>query len=125
MQRDTLAIADRLGDNRSKAYALSNEILVSTLVTPKPLDEFEILKRGAIRAAAHSDDVHIKNWTGVAIGWDLLHRGRIDGGREAAREFMRVGGTLNDPRSTGLGLAILTWIALVSDAYTEALESRV
>ena len=40
----------------------------------------------------------------------------------AARELMQVGRLLNDPRSTGLGLALLTWIALVSDSYAEALE---
>ena len=31
-------------------------------------------------------------------------------------------GRLNDPRSTGLGLNLLTWIALTSDSYAEALE---
>ena len=35
---------------------------------------------------------------------------------------MRVGRTLNDPRSTGQGLNLLAWMSLVSDAYTEALE---
>jgi hypothetical protein len=32
-----------------------------------------------------------------------------------------LGQTLNDPRSTGLGLQLLMWIALVSDSYAEAL----
>jgi hypothetical protein len=35
---------------------------------------------------------------------------------------MRVGRTLNDPRSTGQGLNLLAWMSLVSDAYAEALE---
>jgi hypothetical protein len=35
---------------------------------------------------------------------------------------MQIGRMLNDPRSTGLGLSILTWIALLSDSPTEALE---
>ena len=42
--------------------------------------------------------------------------------RDAARELMQVGRLLNDPRSTGFGLDLLTWIALVSDSYAEALE---
>jgi len=29
---------------------------------------------------------------------------------------------LNDPRSVGLGLALLSWIAVISDSYAEALE---
>ena len=41
MQRETSPIANRLGDSRSKAYSLAGEILVSTIVAPKPLDEFE------------------------------------------------------------------------------------
>ena len=40
----------------------------------------------------------------------------------SAHELMQVGRLLNDPRSTGLGLGLLTWIALVSDSYAEALE---
>jgi hypothetical protein len=37
MQRETSRMADRLGDAGSKAFALVNEILVSTIVEPKPL----------------------------------------------------------------------------------------
>lgn len=35
---------------------------------------------------------------------------------------MQVGRRLGDPRSTGQGLALLTWIALMSDSYAEARE---
>ena len=35
---------------------------------------------------------------------------------------MQLGRTLADPRATGFGLAIRTWVALLSDAYAEALE---
>ena len=44
MQRETSALADRLGDSRSKAYSLAGEIHVSTIIAPKPLNEFEVLK---------------------------------------------------------------------------------
>ena len=49
MQRETSTMADRLGDSRSKAYALASEMMVSTVVSPKPLHEFETLKREAIK----------------------------------------------------------------------------
>jgi tetratricopeptide (TPR) repeat protein len=42
--------------------------------------------------------------------------------RESARELMRVGRQLNDPRSTGFGLVLLMWIALTSNSWSEALE---
>ena len=57
-------MAERLGDSRSKAYALAGEIIVSTILSPKPLQEFEILKQNAIRAASDTPDAYIQNWTG-------------------------------------------------------------
>ena len=33
--------------------------------------------------------------------------------RDVAQELMQVGRLLGDPRSTGLGLALMTWIALL------------
>lgn len=42
--------------------------------------------------------------------------------RASARELMEAGRLLNDPRSTGLGLGLLTWISVASDSYAEALE---
>jgi hypothetical protein len=90
------------------------------VIGPKSLQEFEILKREAVKAASETADAHIQNWTRFVIGWDELHRGRIKDARASAQELMQVGRMLGDPRSTGLGLALLTWIALVSDSYAEA-----
>ena len=42
--------------------------------------------------------------------------------REAAQHLINVGRLLNDPRSTGFGLNLLSWIALISDCHAEALE---
>ena len=53
-------MADRLGDAGSKAWALVNEILVSTIVEPKPLHEFEILKTEAIKAASDATEAFIQ-----------------------------------------------------------------
>jgi hypothetical protein len=122
MQRDTSLIANRLGDWRSKAYSLAGEIHVSTMIAPKPIYEFEILKKEAIKAATSTADAYIQNWTRFVIGWEELHRGRMTLAHESARELMRVGQLLNDPRSTGLGFYLLTAIYLVSDSYSEALK---
>ena len=56
IQRETSRMADRLGDAGSKAWALVNEIYVSTTVEPKPLQEFEILKTQAIKAASDTTE---------------------------------------------------------------------
>jgi class 3 adenylate cyclase len=122
MQRETSQIADRLADSRSKAYSLASEIHISTMVAPKPLHEFEMLKKKAIEAASGTNDAYIQNWTRFVIGWEEIHRGLMTDARESARELMQVGQLLRDPRSTGFGLALLTWISLVSDSFAEALQ---
>ena len=122
MQQQTSQIAGRLGDYRSKAYSLAGEIHVSTVNTPKPLNEFETLKKEAIRAASDTADAYIQNWTRYVIGYEEYHRGRMNEARDAARELMQIGQQLSDPRSTGFGLALLTMIAMVSDSYSEALD---
>jgi class 3 adenylate cyclase len=122
MQRETSRIAERLADSRSKAYSLASEIHISTMVAPKPLHEFEFLKMKAIEAASDTNDAYIQNWTRFVIGWEEIHRGLMTDASESARELMQVGRLLGDPRSTGFGLALLTWISLVSDSFAEALQ---
>jgi hypothetical protein len=98
------------------------KIHLSTIIAPIPLDEFDVLKREAIEAASDTADAYIQNWTRFVIGWEECHRGRMTEARDVAQELMQVGRLLGDPRSTGLGLALMTWIALVADSYAEALE---
>ena len=60
LQAENSLMADRLGDSRSKAYALAGKIIVPTVFAPKPLNEFEILKRKSIRAASDAADAYIQ-----------------------------------------------------------------
>jgi class 3 adenylate cyclase/tetratricopeptide (TPR) repeat protein len=122
VQRETSAMAERLADSKSKAYSLTGEILFSTVVAPKPALEFEELKKEAIAVASQTTDAYIQNWTRFVIAWEQLHRGQMMDARDSARRLMEIGRLLNDPRSTGLGLALLALIALLSDSYAEALE---
>ena len=122
IQQEASPIASRLGDGRSKAYSLAGEMLSSTLFAPKTPDEFGTLKKEASKALSETADAYIHNWMNFVIGWDEFHRGRMTEARDRAYELMRTGKQLNDPRSTGLGLVLLTWIALIADSYTEALE---
>ena len=121
VQRESSPIAARLGDTRSKAYSLASDIHVSMMTSPKSLAEFEALKKEAIKAASETTDAHIQNWLRFVIGWEEFHRGRTAQAQESAHGLLQIGQALNDPRSTGLGLQVLMWIALVSDSYTEAL----
>jgi hypothetical protein len=121
MQRELMPTVDRVGDNRSRAYGLAGEILVSTIFAT-PLNEFQILKKEIMKALADTTDPYIQNWSRLLIGWQEIHRGHVNEARDEARELMRHGSSIDDPRSTGLGLWLLTWIALFADSYVEALE---
>ena len=120
-QRDTSPIAIRLGDSRSKAYALAGEMMTATVLAPKPLHEFEALKRRAIRNASDTTDAYLQIWIRWIVGWEEISRGRIAEARDLARDLMHIGQRVKDPRSTGLGLWLLGSIAIVSDSYAEAL----
>jgi hypothetical protein len=66
VQRKTLPMAERLGDNRSKTYALVAEIFLSTLIAPKTLHDFQTLKDETIAAACDAADAYVGNNAG---GW--------------------------------------------------------
>jgi class 3 adenylate cyclase len=140
MHRETSRMADRLGDAESKAWALVFEMLVSTIVEPKLLHEFEILKTEAIKAASDTTEAYsqksarelggpLQAWTSgvfrvtwTAIGLEEVVRGRMNDARDVARELMQVGRRLNDPRSASIGLWLLSLIAQMSESFAEALE---
>ena len=115
-------MAIRLGDARSKAYALGSEIVVSAIYSPKPIDVFEGLTSEAIAAAASIDDRYLQAMVCGAVGWDEIYRGRMPKMHEAAEKLMAVGRRMNDPRSTGYGLFLRAWAALLSDDYASALD---
>jgi predicted ATPase/class 3 adenylate cyclase len=122
IQAETSQIANRIEDSRSRAYALAGEILVSTIVAPKPIQDFEKLKTEALDAASNTSDAYIQNWTRFVIAWEEYHLGRMQNARASGRELIEIGRLLEDPRSIGLGLSVLALIALLSDCYDEALE---
>jgi class 3 adenylate cyclase len=122
VQIDTSAMAARLGDRISKAYAISAELRISAFIAPTSLDEFECLKREVLKAASDIADAHIQARARWFIAVDERNRGRITQARDAGRELIHAGQLLNDPRSTSLGLSLLAGIALTSESYAEALE---
>ena len=122
MQRETAPIAERLGDSTSRAYSLADEIFLSTVLAPKPLHEFEIVKSQAIKAASDTADSYIQGWVRYVIDFEEIVRGRMSEARASARELMQIGRQLNDPRSTGLGLGLSALIALTFNSYAEAVD---
>jgi tetratricopeptide (TPR) repeat protein len=121
-QQETSGVANSLSDARSKAYALTAEMVVFPLVAAKPRRDWEILKQEAIKALFHTTDDFIQNRMRFFIGFEESRQGRLIQARRSARELMELGRQRNDPRSTGNGLILLIWIALASESNVEALE---
>ena len=122
IQPNVSLMAQRLGDSTSLAYAYFAELSLSTVIAPKPVSQFLSFKELAVQTAVATDDSYILSWMWWSIGFDEAQRGLMNQARNSAQEIMRVGKSLNDPRCTGVGLWVLTWIALGSDSYAEALS---
>ena len=116
------AMANRLLDTKSKAYALASEIHVSTIAAPRTVEVFEALSREATAIAPHVDDVYIQCFIRYAVGWEEMYRGRVTKANEAAAELRAIGQRWNDPRAIGFEKQLEAWVAVISDDYTAALS---
>jgi class 3 adenylate cyclase/tetratricopeptide (TPR) repeat protein len=121
-QANITQMAERLGDDRSRAYSLSSQILVSSAVAPKTLSDQRPIVRSALRAASKTEDAYIRSVVHWVIAIDEIGRGRMGVARKIAERMSKIGRRLNDPRPMGMGMGILGWIALTSDDYAKALS---
>ena len=112
VQSKLSAMAARLRDARSTAYALASAIHVSTIISPKPIETFEALSCEAITIASSVDDPYLQCFIRYVVAWEEFHRGRMAKRMKAAEELIAVGRRMNDPRSIGLGMAFGAWVAL-------------
>ena len=115
-------MAERLGDDGSRAYSLSGQILISSVVAPKAPEDQEPLVRSALEAASRTEDAYIRSVVRWVIAIDEISRGRMRAAQDIADEMSAIGLHLNDPRPRGIGMGILGWIALFSDDYAKALH---
>lgn len=122
VQQDLTAMADRLGDPETKAYAMVNELSVSIYFAPIPNDAFEARKLEIEAALAKLDDAYIQNFYLATVGWNELNRGRVAGAQDSADRMIAVGTETNDPRSLGYGTAMKALIAMVTDDHEAALH---
>jgi len=122
VQQELSAMAARLGDPKSMAYALVSELSVSTYCAPTSIEVFQSRRRKAEAVLANVDDAYLQNFYLAVLAWDEMNRGRIVEARAAVERLMVIGVSMNDPRSLGYATAINALIALLSDNYETALE---
>src|SRR5262249_22322740 len=63
-------MAQRLGDDISRAYANLSNLLVSTVVAPKRLDDFLCFKEDFLAIASATGDAFLLNMAWWAVSWD-------------------------------------------------------
>ena len=102
-QADLSAMAAKLHDVSSRAYALASHIIVSTIIAPNCVEVFEAVSCEASTAASNVNDAYLQCFLRYVLGWEEIHRGRMAKARQAAEELMAVGQRMNDPRSIGFG----------------------
>jgi tetratricopeptide (TPR) repeat protein len=118
-----LAIAERLGDDRSKAYARASWILAKCLVGQSTADEAERQIELAIAESARVDDSHLQHFVLWSCAWDCYQRGQTDLGRRYSRELQERGRRLGDPVALGAGLGNLAWFDMVDERYEDMLAN--
>ncbi|MCE8532275.1 AAA family ATPase [Ruegeria pomeroyi] len=122
VQRELTEMAARLGDPKSRAYAMVNELSVAIYCAPIPNAEFESKKRAIEAALAKFDDAYLQNFFLATVGWNELTRGRVVGARETAERMIEFGKRNNDPRALGYGTAMKALVAVVTDDHETALK---
>jgi class 3 adenylate cyclase len=122
VQQDLSAMAQRLGDPKSLAYALVSELSASSYGAPTAREAFESRRRETEAALANVDDAFLQNFYLAILGWDEVSRGRVVQARAAADRLMEIGRSTNEPRSLGYGAAMKALIAMVTDDYEPAIE---
>jgi tetratricopeptide (TPR) repeat protein len=115
-------IAERLGDDRSLAYARAGLIGATTMFEGLSIEEAERHGQLALIESQRVDDAHLRNIIMVITGWDYLQRGLTDKGRERTMQLQVQGRDTNDPRALGASLWILGWHNIIDERYDEALS---
>lgn len=122
VQQELTAMSGRLGDPKSIAYAMVNELSVSVYRGTLSNAAFEARKSEVEAALATFDDAYLQNFYLATIDWNDLTRGRVVKARESAERLVALGKLVNDPRALGYGTAMKALIAVVTDDHQRALE---
>jgi predicted ATPase len=105
-QGNLTAMAARLHDAKSRAYALASAIHVWTITASNSVEVFDAVSREASTAASNVDDAYLQCFLRYVVGWKEMHHGRMTKAHEAAEDLMAVGRRMNDPRSIGFAMQL-------------------
>jgi hypothetical protein len=116
-----LAIAERIGDIRARAYARAVLLLSRIILGLDPLEAADRMKEELARDAARSGDNFILNWASIFIVFDYFYRGLNEEARKAALRLIASGQERNDPRAIGQANLMLAYTDMLGDDPMEAM----
>jgi class 3 adenylate cyclase/tetratricopeptide (TPR) repeat protein len=122
VQENLSAMAQRIGDQKSRAYALVSFLSVSVYAAPSTREAFDVKRRQAEAALANIEDAYLRYFYLANVVWDEVCRGRVIEARAAAELLTEIGRSTNEPRALGYGTAMKALIALLADDYERAIE---
>jgi len=119
---EALAIAERLGDGRARAYARGCLLQTRILLGLDSLEIADQAKRQLMEDGQRFGDNFIRNWSFWFVAWDYFYRGLSKQAREVAVQLIESGNERNDPRALGLANWLLGWIDIGDDRYDDAIS---
>jgi class 3 adenylate cyclase len=113
---EALAVAERLGDGRARAYARGGLLQCRTRLGLDSLDAADRMKAQLMDESLRFGDNFIRNASYFFASWDYIYRGLVKEAREIAMRLIASGEERNDPRAIGFANWILGWIDMVGGA---------
>ena len=110
---DAVAIADRIGDGRARAYARAGLLHCRTRLGLDTFEEAERRKAEVMADSQQFGDNFLRNSAFFFVTWDYLYRGLVKDARAIAIRLLAAKEASGDPRAIGFANWILGWIAVV------------
>jgi class 3 adenylate cyclase len=113
---EALDVAERIGDDRAKAYARGGLLQCRTRLGLDSLEDADRMKTELIRDSLRLGDNFIRNSSYFFVIWDFLYRGLLREAREMALQLIASGEERNDPRAIGFANWVFGWIKIIEGA---------
>ena len=118
---EALAIAERLGDGRARAYARCWLLSMTSLLGLDSLEAAERMKSELLADSHRFGDNYVLNYTYFAVALDYFYRGLSKEARDVAARLIASGEERKDPRAIGMAHVLLGFTAMLGDEPTVAI----
>lgn len=117
-----LAVAERIGDVKAKAYAMNGILHAAVFLADRPLEVMERMGAECIAQSQLVGDNAALNYAYWNVIVDHTFRGLIREARERIWTLLEAGRERDDRRALGIGYAALAMADVFAGDYSEAIE---